>query len=89
MFNFDYHIPSAMNENSWAFLQHDSPSPASAAIRAISRHYRGSESPATIEIWIRVRKKGRSQKIRKFLGEENGKNCYDLKALPDKVLETI
>lgn len=74
-----------MMKDRWTWVQHESSNERSAALRAIMNHYRGSEFPAVVEIWLkRNRTKGSHGKVRKFLATENGRMVYDIKIVKEE-----
>jgi hypothetical protein len=81
IFTFFYHIPSAMTEGKWNTVQTTLNNEKSAAQRAIIAHYRGSEYPSQVEIWLkrkmRTAPNGAPSKVKKFLCKEKDKWVYE------------
>lgn len=91
MFNFFYHIPSAMTDSKWNQLQYPYNNEFYAASAAIQRHYRGTESPVQLEIWIKRKAKTNSTKVkvRRFQATQNGKWSYDVVKLQNTDLHEM
>lgn len=91
MFNFYYHIPSAMIEGKWNLFSYPYNNEKYAGASAIVRHYRGMESPEELIIWIKRKSKANNAKvqIRRFRAVQNGKYTYDLQRVPDTILEKL
>lgn len=87
MFNFYYHIPSAMTEGKWNLVQHTMNNDKHAAARAVVIHYRGSEYPSEVEVWVkrkaRTAPNGAPPKVKKFMARETGKWIYDITRIPE------
>lgn len=85
IFNFQYHIPSAMTEGKWNWIQYQHNNPKSAAGRAVLSHYRGSERPGDVEIWVRKKEKVKRFRVR-FHADDVG---FDVIALKDPLKDTL
>jgi len=89
MFNFFYHIPSAMPKDKWTIFPHAYNDAKTASRAAILMHYRGSVYPEEIEIWIRRKSKGNSQisKINRFHAREAGDMRYEIERILEVPVE--
>lgn len=87
MFNFQYHIPSAMSEGKWGWIQHEFNLDRDVASRAVMTHFRGSDYPAEVEIWVRrAKKRNGKQVVRKFRCVEDGRMVYVVHALKEETV---
>lgn len=87
MYNFYYHIPSAMVSGKWNLVQNANNNEKWAASRAVVVHFRGSEYPAEVEVWIRRKARnspnGSAPKVKKFLCTEKSTWVYDVQRIPE------
>lgn len=88
MYSFYYHIPSAMMEGKWNVVLNANNNEKWAASRAVIVHYRGSEYPSEVEVWLKRKARtspaGNPPKIKKFLCVEKDKWVYDAQRIPEK-----
>lgn len=82
MYNFYYHIPSAMIDGKWNMVQNANNNEKWAASRAVVVHFRGSEYPQEVEVWIRRNARGKA-KIKKFMCREKGTWMYDAQRITE------
>lgn len=74
-----------MTQGKWNWIQYQHNNPKSAAGRAVLSHYRGSERPNEVEIWLRKKDKIKRFRIR-FRQDDVGFDIVQLKDLPSETL---
>lgn len=75
-FRYQYHIPSAMMAGKWNWFEHQFNNPRSIVGRVILTHFRGSDLPEAVEIWIK-----QGKKLRKFTAREIGPEEYQVEPI--------
>jgi len=87
MYSFYYHIPSAMTEGKWNLVTWTQNNDKYAAARSVVVHYRGSEYPSEVEVWIKRKARAMGQapsKVKKFKAREVEKWTYAVERIPDQ-----
>jgi hypothetical protein len=73
-----------MAEGKWNRIQHQASNEKYVASKAVVQHFRGSEYPDSVVVWIKRGQNGTV--IRKFIATEKGRHVYDTQVIREETV---